>query len=937
MAANRWERIESLCHAALARPASERAAFLARACEGDAELRREVESLISRDESSFLESPVMPAMSPVGQQLGAYRIEQPLGAGGMGEVFRARDTRLGRDVAVKILPAAFAGDPERRARFEREAQAIAALNHSNICTIHDVGHDRGIHFLVMELVDGESLAARLKRGPLPFDVALARAIEIADALDKTHRHGIIHRDLKPANVMLVKGGASKTRSDQAKLLDFGLARMTGAPVTSGAATRTDITAMTAAGAVLGTLEYMAPEQIEGRTADARTDIFAFGALLYEMLTGSRAFQGASTPAVMAAILRADTPSLESVNPPLPRALSRIVQTCLAKDPDDRYSTMHDVLLALRGIQSDAREPLHTTAAAAVPTRSWPIATGLAVAIGVASFWLGTLSRPPRTSVEPTSLDLVPPPGSNSFGGFALSPDGRTLAVVTQPAPRTYIWIRALSSQDNQRLPGTNGGVNPFWSPDGRSIAFFADGQLKRMDLPDGKPFAICPAADGRGGAWFDDGTIVFAPEPFSGLMRVSATGGEPVPVASLDKARGDSSLRFPAAVGRRRLLYLAQHEDETKSELRLLNLDAPAASVSLVRTTKQGVYADGRIFYDRQGIVVAQTFDEATGTLIDGPVTVTDDVVQGFTGQMLFAAGANSVAWWKSRPGLSQLEWVDRAGRKVGVLGEPEPLSSLDLSADGRFAAIAKTVPGSREDIWVVDTSSNSSEPLVEHSGYDAFPVWSPDGKQLAFQSSRGMASNINLYVFAMANRSVLPLVESPYRLRPAGWTPDAVTFVWIRDGLAASADLSALEARRIDVKGSPVQTLARLPFQTALVSPDGAMVAYSLREAGQMNLYLDRFPALGSPRLVARQVGQTTRWRADSRELFFTARNIVMAARVLPGVTPTTGSSADLFPSPGGDWDVTEDGSKFLFAVPITPTLRTISVIRNWSPSRGR
>ena len=943
MSGDRWERIESLCHAALARPASERVAFLTQACADDAELRREVESLIARAESSFLETPIVAAASPVGQQLGAYRIVQPIGAGGMGEVYRARDTRLGRDVAVKILPAAWAADPERRARFEREAQAIAALNHPNICTIHDVGHDRGIDFLVMELVDGESLAARLKRGPLPFEAALARGIEIAEALDKAHRKGIVHRDLKPANVMLVKTGSGRGQSDQAKLLDFGLARMTGAPVASGAAPFTEITPMTTAGAVLGTLQYMAPEQIEGRPADARTDVFAFGALLYEMLTGRRAFDGASSPDLIAAIMRDDPPSLESVKLQPSRALMRLVQTCLAKDPDDRYSTMHDLLLELRGIQSDAREPLQTTAAPAVPVRwpSWPIAVALAAAIGLAGFWLGALNRPQQAAAEQTSLDLIPPQGTTNVGSVALSPDGRTLAMVGDAGPSSYIWIRQLSSQDYQRLPGTEGALSPFWSPDGRSIAFFADRQLKRMDLPDGKPFVICPAPSGRGGAWFDDGTIVFAPERASGLMRVSATGGEPVLLASLDKSRGESSLRFPVAVGRRRVLYLAQHDDDTKSELRLVNLDAPEASSSLVRTARQGAYADGRIFYDRQGIVVAQMLDEEAATVSGEPIAVASSVLQGLTGQMFFTARAGSVAWWTDWPALYRLEWLDRAGRRLGAPGEPEPLRSLDLSPDDRFAAAVKALPGNREDIWIIDTTSNSRVPLVEHYANDRSPIWSPDGSRVAFQSSRGVAGNLNLYVAGVGDRSpARAIIEAPARLEPAGWMPDGQTFVWIRERGSGNDDddhLDALEVRQIDGSESPVKTLAELPIQQARASPDGTMVAYSLREAGQLNLYVDRFPAIGGRRLVARIVRGLPKWRADSRELFFTAGNNVMAASIVPGVTPTAGSATVLFPARGENWDVTSDGSKFLFAVPVTEPLRTIKVIRNWSTTSAR
>jgi hypothetical protein len=485
-------------------------------------------------------------------------------------------------------------------------------------------------------------------------------------------------------------------------------------------------------------------------------------------------------------------------------------------------------------------------------------------------------------------------------------------------------------------------VNPFWSPDGRSIAFFADGQLKRMDLPDGKPFNLCPAGTGgdwldagRGGAWFDDGTIV---EAYWGLMRVSANGGEPVLLAPLDRSRGEISLRYPAVIGRRQVLYHTQNDDDTKSELRLLSLDAPATSTSLVRTRKQGVYADGRIFYDRHGIVVAQTLDEETGTLIGEPIAITGGVRMGGIGQMLFTAAAGSMAWWTVRPGQSQLEWLDRVGRKLASLGEPEPLGALDLSPDDRYAAVEKTLPGNEADIWILDTASNSSELLVEHYASDQGPVWSPDGRRIAFQSTRGTAGNFNLYVVAIGNSSpIQTIVEAPASLNPAGWTPDGRTFAWIRDRPVGGGDTNALQVRHIDVRESPVQTLARLPFRAALISPDGTMVAYSLREAGQMNLYIDRFPALGPRHLVARQVRGTARWRADSRELFFTSGNNLMATGIVPGIAPTAGSATVLFPVLGEDWDVTRDGSRFLVAVPITQPLRTISVIRNWSPSSGR
>ncbi|HSC30050.1 MAG TPA: protein kinase, partial [Vicinamibacterales bacterium] len=438
---DRARRIESLCHAALARPAGERGAFLAEACGDDAALRAEVESLIAGAESapSFLESPVAAVSSPsslIGRQLGAYRIDSVLGAGGMGEVYRAKDTRLGRDVAVKILPAAFTSDPQRRSRFEREARAIAALNHPNICTIHDVGHDQGVDFLVMELVDGESLATRLARGPLSLDEALARAIEIADALDKAHGQGIIHRDLKPGNVMLARSGAGKSRATQAKLLDFGLARIMPYSLAAAAAIPADTVAKTETGAMLGTLKYMAPEQIEGRPADARTDIFAFGALLYEMLTGRRAVEGASTAAVMAAILREDPPP---VHPP---GVGRVVRRCLAKDPIRRYQSARDLLNDLEEahqsvdagrLEFSDRPPLPAGRRVSGRSVRW-LAIGL---LGAATAMAGYLLRPPTTppSYRPLAFQR------GVITGAAFSPDGQTAyysAAWGVDPPRVYM-------------------------------------------------------------------------------------------------------------------------------------------------------------------------------------------------------------------------------------------------------------------------------------------------------------------------------------------------------------------------------------------------------------------------------------------------------------------------------------------------------------------
>ena len=816
------------------------------------------------------------ARSFIGQRLGAYEIVALAGAGGMGEVYRARDSRIGRDVAVKVLPPAFSADGDRRQRFQREARAIGALNHPNICTIHDVGQANGVDFLVMEFLEGETLAARLVRGPLPLNEALARAIEIADALSTAHRQGIVHRDLKPGNVMLTTTGA--------KLLDFGLARIVidEPEAEAFASVAATITApLTGAGVVLGTIQYMAPEQIEGVAADQRTDVFAFGAVLYEMVTAKRAFTGATTASLMAAILRADAPSLAVLPVLAPRALDRLVRTCLAKDPDARFSTMHDVAVGLRGIAADVEEIARQTTTTVSVTRVarlpvWVTVTVLLVAIALAGYWLGSRARLRPIPVAQTFSEIVPPAGASSYAGLALSPDGRTLVVdVVNVLGGRHLWLRELGSLVGRRLEGTEGGENPFWSPDGRSIAFFADGTLKRVDLAGGAPVPICRVAgDGggsRGGAWFDDGTIVFAPSEVAGLQRVLAGGSEPESFLTLDLARGEVGLRFPIVIGRRSLVYLAANADPNKSEIRRASLDAPGQSATVVRTMRSAAFADGWLFYDRDGPVVAQRLDERTGAVTGEPRPVAGTVLSGYIGQMNFAASGATLAWWTDRPALAMLEWVDRQGKSDPFPGDPDVIRTLALSPDDNSVAVVKETNG-QQDIWVIDTRTGTSRRLTSDHAIKLRLIWSATGR-LAYSAYGGGAGTMNIYYVDPAETSPrVPIAEDLTNLQPVGWIDRDQSFAWIRQPIA---DDSVLRMRSLEPRKEPVDLAKKTFGAFAALSPDGAGIAYTLRESGQSNLFVDRFPALNAPQLVARDVSGYPRWRQDGHEVFFRSRRM--------------------------------------------------------------
>ncbi|PYQ37591.1 MAG: hypothetical protein DMF55_00335, partial [Acidobacteria bacterium] len=649
-----------------------------------------------------------------GTRLGPYEIVSEVGSGGMGEVYRARDTRLGRTVAVKVLPSHLSASPEVRQRFEREAKTISQLSHPHICALYDVGNQDGVEFLVMEYLEGEALSNRLVKGPLAFDQVLRYGLEIADALDRAHRQGVVHRDLKPANIMLTKSGV--------KLLDFGLAKMVApAAARSGASLTTLPTQtgrdLTAEGTILGTFQYMAPEQLEGRDADARSDIFAFGAVLYEMATGKKAFSGRSQASLISSIMTSEPAPASTVVPTAPPAFDRVVRTCLAKDPDDRWQTAHDIGVQLRWIQDGATSaapvsvgPRRRTAALFLPWLLAALAAALLAGVLLRDWRRSSLrAAVTRFLVLAPEKTMFTPPGELSSAQMALSPDGRTLAFVANPGgARPLLWIRPLDSLTAVPLPGTEDALHPFWSPDGRSLGFFTPTSLKRVEASGGTPQRLCDAVAGRGGSWSSQGVIVFSQSSPTPLFRVQDTGGESQPATEFDVARAEDRHRFPFFLpDGKRFLFWARSTKRENTGIYVASLDSRKARM-VVNSESMGQYAGGYLLTVQQGMLVAYPFDEVSVQLRGNPVRVAEGVLTGNPpGYAPFSvSGSNVLAYSTPSAKSRQLAWFDRSGRRVGTVGEAGDYSTPRLSPDGKRIAVAlREESKTNTDIWVSDST----------------------------------------------------------------------------------------------------------------------------------------------------------------------------------------------------------------------------------------
>jgi Tol biopolymer transport system component len=856
----------------------------------------------------------------------------------MGEVYKARDTRLDRTVAVKILSARLSSIGARE-RFEREARAVSMLNHPHICALYDVGSQDGVEYLVMEHLEGETMAARLARGPLPLEKVYEYGMEIAEALDQAHRQGVIHRDLKPGNVMLTRSGA--------KLLDFGLAKTgqstaSGATPVSGSLVPTQT--LTNEGAILGTCQYLAPELLSGKEADARSDIFAFGAMLYEMVTGQRAFPGKTQAVIIAAILDHEPPSLAATPSPsgevLPSALDHLILTCLAKDPEQRSQNAHDVLLELKWIAEGGSSSGIPASALARPARIWRSRWMLAAA--VIALLAGGLVLYSRRSDDARVLRAsVLPPEKATFVASSLpavSPDGKRVVFAAAAEGHVQLYVRDLDLLATKALPGTDEALDPFWSPDGRSVGFFARGRLKKVDLAGGPAVSLCDAVQGRGGTWGPGGVIVFAGDTAGPLQRVSSSGGAPSPVTALDTSRSEVSHRFPWFLpDGRHFLFTGRSPDFSKNAIYVGDLQSSDKRRLLEVSSNAAYSAPGYLLFVRERTLMAIAFDTGSLQVSGDPFPVAEPVelitanVQGS-----FSVSQNGMlAYFSGGAGLnSALTWFDRAGKPQGNLGTPGTFLMPSISPDGNQVAVDRLDPqAGTYDLWLHDLQRNTAQRITFDPKHDDHPVWSPDGTRVVFSSNRG--GHYDLYLKSVTNGSNAEvLLETPLQKFPSDWSRDGRFILYYQVDPKTKYDIWVLSVA--DRKTHPyLQT--EFSESWPKVSPDGRWLAYTSDESKQSEVYVQSFPSPGGKWKVSVDGGSRPVWSRDGKEIFYIAMDKkLMAASVLPGAKFQTDTPKPLFETKITSarlYDVSPDGRRFLIVSPMEETAAPpMTVVVNWT-----
>ncbi|MGA8199303.1 MAG: protein kinase, partial [Candidatus Sulfotelmatobacter sp.] len=874
-----------------------------------------------------------------GTKLGPYEILNPLGAGGMGEVYRAKDTRLDRTVAIKVLPSHLSSDPELKQRMEREAKAISALQHANICTLYDIGTQDGTQFLVMEYLEGQTLAERLVKGALPVEQVLKIGTEIAQALEKAHQQGIIHRDLKPANIMLSKAGA--------KLMDFGLAKpkisiaaeavgpfTPSTPTVNLASLTAAASPLTQKGSIVGTFQYMAPELLQGAEADARSDLFSFGCVLYEMVTGRRAFEGKSQLSVFTSILEKDPEPISASQPLAPPMLDRVVRACLAKDPADRIQSAHDVAMDLRWV-GESTIADSTLAESEKPSsefkKSWAALAGMVVLAFVALAGFAGY-RWARSSADSLSLRAeIPPPDKFSLdttgdaGGMpVLSPQGDKLAFVAHSGETKTLWVRALNSDTAQPLEGTQNAMHPFWSPDGRYIGFFANGKLAKIAATGGPVSVLADAPNSRGGSWSANDVIVFAPDFLGGLSKVSSQGGAVEPATLIEKTKHDTH-RWPWFLpdGKHFLFLATSHTggDPTPNGIYFASLDNKETR-QIVTSDSAAQYASGYLLYRANTALVAQPFDPQSGALSGSAVplfnNLRDDVG---VWRSIFAVSQNGLMVYQlgnAASAKSKLVWFDRSGKALADFDPGEStIIDIRLSPDNKRAAFA-----SGTGIWTLDLVRKTKTRITFDQQIVQEPTWSPDGKTIMF-SARTATGGGNVEIRSKAAdgsgaEKTLISVQNNYHY-PA-WSPDGKYLTYIRGDGEKMVSLwivpVAGDAKPIAIVQPPSP---QSDINSYRVSPDSRWVAYVSDESGVQEIYITSFPGGQGKWKVSSNGGAYPAWRADGKELFYQslANDFFACPIAMKGSEIEVGTPQRLFntsaPGIGISFDVSADGKRLL------------------------
>ncbi len=897
-------------------------------------------------------------LSP-GNKLGPYEIMAHAGAGGMGEVYKAKDTRLDRIVAIKVLPSHISANSELRQRFDREAKAISSLSHANICTLYDVGHQEGIDYLVMEYLEGETLSERIKRSALSSEELFRFAVQIGDALSVAHARGLIHRDLKPGNVIITK--------ENAKLLDFGLAKLQSGGGTVEAITQT--TPLTGTGTIVGTMHYMSPEQLEGGEADARSDIFAYGALLYEMVTGQKAFDGKSQASLIAAILEREPRPVTELKPTSPPALDRVISKCLAKDPNKRWQSARDMVDELRWISSGGNSQVTSASVKAHKRRTgdWigRIIAAIAILFAIGTYFYSRVKEPAPViraliTAPPESVFLF---GGDNAGPPVVSPDGKRIAFVAVSAGGARIWVRDLSELTARVLPGTEGAAFPFWSPDGNSIAFGAPGKLKRVDIATGQVLNICPTQTVRGGSWGEDDFIIFSPSFQSDLYKVPASGGTPVQVTHRDSSR-ITTCRWPIILpdGKHLIFFAGNHDtpDSSINGIWWASLDGKEMH-AVVSTLTDGAYADGQLFFLRDSVLFVQQFDQSSGQLSGEPVATKERVQSDrTTWKANFSVSEAGILVYQlvgAKQGC-QLLMVDRTGKTIRPIGTGGNIHNIHLSRDGRGIAycIQESPTG---DIYYYDLDRDMRRRLTFTADDDDFPVLSPLGDRIAFAQFRGRltgsrVSELRALSVSGSGGEQQLTVDSFNATRVFDWSNDGKYLLCGTNDYSAPG--SSLVTIRSSTTGAKIATFTdgRDVINSARFSPDGRWIAFSSAIESNRQIYVMQSPlSVGSATgvqtagdnmarpgrwQISAAGGWYPRWRADGKELYY-IRSDGTSVAVEVNATGSefhVGKETEMFKAvlPRGFqcWDPFPDGQQFVVSVLAGEGSTPIVVVQNWA-----